>query len=172
MSLLLSAAACIVVVLFLVRSLVGGLLMLLPLVVGTVIWLLFVHLSGVEINSNVTTGMAIAMGVGIDANIYFLYRFREEFALLKDFQKALVEGFTKIGIGLLFSFGALIVGLWMLIPVPLYIGYIGYIMGLILLFCLLCSFIISPIIWSRFKPRFLFASKEEWKAVKKGARAQ
>ena len=100
--------------------------------------------------------MAIATGVGIDAEIYLLYRFREEFARLKDFKEALVVAFTKIRKGLIFSHLALIVGLMILTPIPLYIGSVGFCMGLIVLICFIMSFIISPILWSVLKPRFLF----------------
>ena len=102
------------------------------------------------------SSMAIAMGIGIDAEIYFLYRFREEYAVTKDFYQSLTLGFTKIRKGLIFSHLALIVGLMILTPIPLYIGSVGFCMGLIVLICFIMSFIISPILWSVLKPRFLF----------------
>ena len=159
LSTLLSAFASFIVILILIRSAVGGLLLLLPLFVGTIIWLFIVNILGIEINSNTTAGMAIAMGVGIDAEIYFLYRFREEFARINNFREALILGFTKIRKGLIFSHFALIIGLWILIPIPLYIGYVGFSMGLIVLICFLISFTLSPIIWSVLQPKFLFNKK-------------
>lgn len=152
----LGAVATFLMILIVLRTVVGGLLLLLPLAIGTVIWLMIVYFMGIEMNSNTVTSMAIATGVGIDAEIYLLYRFREEFAVLKDFREALVVSFTKIRKGLIYSHFSLIIGLWMLIPIPLYIGYMGFCMGLIILICFLVSFILSPIIWSILRPRFLF----------------
>jgi hypothetical protein len=70
-------------------SFVGPALLLAPLVMGSVIWLVLMQLSGVEINSNTTTGMAIASGVGVDAELYLLGRFREEYQKHGNFRLAL-----------------------------------------------------------------------------------
>ena len=161
-STVLSAFASFLVMLALIRSAVGSILLLLPLFVGTLIWLFVVYLLGIEINSNTTAGMAIAMGVGIDAEVYFLFRFREEFGkVTTDFREALVSAFTKIRKGLIFSHFALIIGLGILVPIPLYIGYVGFTMALIILICFVVSFTLSPIIWSVLKPQFLFTSENK-----------
>ena len=57
---------------------------------------------------------------------------------------------------LTYSYLGLIAGCWILIPIPLYVGYLGFGMGLILIVCFLCSFIISPFLWSILRPKFLF----------------
>ncbi len=113
-------------------SLVGPALLLLPLVMGSVIWLVLMQLSGIEINSNTTTGMAIASGVGVDAELYLLGRFREEYGKHGDFRLALKQGFISVREALTFSYLGLIAGCWVLIPIPLYVGYMGYGMGIIL----------------------------------------
>jgi predicted RND superfamily exporter protein len=136
-------------------SFVGPALLLTPLVMGSVIWLVLMHLSGVEINSNTTTGMAIASGVGVDAELYLLGRFREEYRKHGDFRLALKRGFISVREALTFSYLGLIAGCWVLIPIPLYVGYMGYGMGMILLVCFVCSFIISPFLWSLLQPKFL-----------------
>ena len=58
------------------------------------------------------------------------------------------------GVGpLIVSNGALILGCWVLAPIPLYIGYVGFGMGLVLLLCFVFSGIISPILWAWFGER-------------------
>jgi uncharacterized protein len=155
-STVLSAVATFIIVVVILRTVVGGLLLLLPLLVGSALWLWIISALGIEMNSNTVSSMAIAMGIGIDAEIYFLYRFREEFSKVTDFRQALIQGFSKIRKGLIFSHLALIVGLWILTPIPLYIGYMGFCMGLIILICFVMSFVISPVLWSALKPKFLF----------------
>ncbi|HEV8716301.1 MAG TPA: MMPL family transporter, partial [Candidatus Binatia bacterium] len=136
-------------------SLIGPALLLLPLVIGSVIWLVLMQLSGIEINSNTTTGMAIASGVGVDAELYLLGRFREEYQKHGNFRLALKQGFISVRQALTFSYLGLIAGCWVLIPIPLYVGYMGYGMGMILLVCFVCSFILSPFLWSLLQPKFL-----------------
>ena len=64
---------------------------------------MIMHFIGIEINSNIAAAVAIAMGVGIDAELYFLYRFREEFEQTKDFEGSLISGFVKIFRALIYS---------------------------------------------------------------------
>jgi hypothetical protein len=51
------------------------------------------------------------------------------------------------------SNGALIFGCWVLSPIPLYVGYVGFGMGLVLAFCFVLSGVVSPILWSWFGKR-------------------
>jgi len=153
---LLSALASFVVVFILFRSLIAPIFLLIPLILATVIWYAVMYLSGIEINSNASTSVAMAMGVGIDAELYLLYRFREEFARDRDFNRAFIESFTKIRKALIFSHFSLTFGCWSVIFIPLYIGYVGYGMGMIILICFLISLLLPPILWTTFKPKFLF----------------
>ena len=101
-------------------------------------------------NSNAVAALAIASGVGIDSEVYLLFRVREEYQKLGDFKEALVQGYVKIRRALIVSNGALIFGCCILVPVPLYIGYVGFGMGVVLAMCFIMSAILSPILWSWF----------------------
>jgi len=149
-------------------SLLGPALLLLPLAVGTFIWLALTRLLGIEINSFTTMGMAMASGVGVDAELYLLGRFREEYQQHGNFQEALKQGFIAVREALTYSYLGLIAGCWVLIPIPLYVGYLGFGMGLILVVCFVCSFIISPFLWSILRPKFLFPKE----AVLAGSKRQ
>src|SRR5208337_575573 len=107
-------------------------------------------MAGIELNSNATAALAIASGVGIDSEVYLLYRVREEYERLRDFREALIQGFVKIRRALVVSNGALILGCWVLAPIPLYVGYVGFGMGLVIALCFVMSGVISPILWSWF----------------------
>jgi len=151
----LSALATLIIVLLILRTIVGGLVLLLPLLWGALIWLWLIHLLGIPIDSNAASSMAIAMGIAIDPQFYFLYRFREEYAKGNNFDHSLGLCFSKILKGVFFSQLALIVGLMILAPIPLYIGSVGFCMGLIILVCFVVTFLTSPIMWSALKPKFL-----------------
>jgi predicted RND superfamily exporter protein len=131
-----------------IGSLRMPLLLIFPLILSTLAAVGVMIMVGIELNSNATAALAIASGVGIDSSVYLLYRVREEFQRLGDFQEALVQGFVKIFRALTVSNGALILGCWALVPIPLYVGYVGFGMGLVLLLCFVFSGIISPILWS------------------------
>jgi predicted RND superfamily exporter protein len=142
---------------------------MLPLMVGTCIWLALIWLFGVEVNSFTTAGMAMASGVGVDAELYLLGRFREEYQKDRHFNRSLKQGFIAVREALTYSYLGLIAGLWILIPIPLYVGYLGFGMGLILLVCFLCSFIMSPFIWSALRPRFLFPAEAAPESLRSSA---
>jgi predicted RND superfamily exporter protein len=125
-----------------------ALLLLVPLAMGSVIALGIMVLCGIELNSNTVAALAIASGVGIDSEVYLLFRVREEYRMLGDFKEALIRAYVNIRRALVVSNGALIFGCMILAPVPLYIGYVGFGMGVVLLVCFLMSAVLSPILWS------------------------
>jgi uncharacterized protein len=136
-----------------IRSIALPALLIIPLALGTIAALGVMILAGIQLNSNATAALAIASGVGIDSEVYLLYRVREEYARLGDFKEALIQGFVKIRRALMVSNGALIFGCWVLSPIPLYVGYVGFGMGLVLAFCFVLSGLLSPILWSWFGKR-------------------
>ena len=141
-------------------SFVAPALLMLPLIIAIPIWLALMRLLGIEINSFAHMGMTMASGVGVDAELYLLGRFREEYQQHGDFQEALKRGFIAVREAITYSCLGLIAGCWILIPIPLYVGYVGFGMGLILIVCFLCSFIISPYLWSLLQPKFLIRGIE------------
>jgi predicted RND superfamily exporter protein len=152
---LISAAASFVAAGLMLRSVTGPMLLMFPLAAGMILWAFLIHVIGIEFNSNVTAALAIASGVGIDAEVYLLYRFREEYPRDGDFHRALFDAFTLVREPLIFSFVALFAGLMAVAVVPLYVGYVGFSMALILLTTFLLSFFVAPVVWGLFRPRFL-----------------
>src|SRR5437763_16509351 len=94
-------------------------LLLIPLVLGTLASLGLMIMAGIELNSNATAALEIASGVGIDSEVYLLYRVREEFQRVGNFREALVEAFVKVRRALIAANGALALGCWALAPIAL-----------------------------------------------------
>lgn len=151
----LSALASFAAAALMLRSVTGPILLMFPLAVGIVVWVFLIHLLGIEFNSNVTAALAIASGVGIDAEVYLLYRFREQYVKDRDFHRALFDAFTLVREPLIFSFTALFAGCLAVSVIPLYVGYVGFSMALILLTTFLLSFFAAPVVWSMVQPTFL-----------------
>ena len=84
-------ASFFVVVIFF-RSITAGIFLIVSEIVSIVIWLAALSLAGIEMNSNACSSAAIIMGIGVDAEIYYLYRFKETFKMTKDFKQSLVSG--------------------------------------------------------------------------------
>ena len=158
---LFSALASYVAAALMLRSLTGPILLMFPLAAGIVVWMCLIHLIGIEFNSNVTAALAIASGVGIDAEVYLLFRFREEYPKDRDFHRALFDAFTLVREPLIFSFTALFAGCLAVSVVPLYVGYVGFSMAMILLTTFLLSFFAAPVVWSMVKPGFLTRGLDE-----------
>lgn len=59
-------------------SLVGGLLMLAPILIGLVLTYAWIGFSGVGIGLGTSAFASIAMGIGVDFAIHYLWRYREE----------------------------------------------------------------------------------------------
>jgi len=169
---ILSAVGTFVLAVVMLGSVTISLFLLAPLVVGIFLTIAIMWACGVPMDSNMTTALAIASGVGIDSEVYLLYRFREEYALYADFNEALVQAFTKIRRALLTSNLALIIGCWALIPIPLYVGTIGFGMGLILLICFLMSYFVTPALWAILRPGYLTANVERRELVPEARRAE
>lgn len=151
----LSAVASFIAAAFMLRSLVGPLMLMFPLLGGTILWAVVLYAIGIEFNSNVSAALAIASGVGIDAEVYLLFRFREEYPKHGDFQKALFDAFTLVREPLMFSFFSLFAGCLAVVIVPLYVGYVGFAMALVLLTTFVFSFFVAPAMWAVAKPKFL-----------------
>ncbi len=146
-----------------------AMLLLVPLAMGSIIALGIMVLCGIEINSNTVAALAIASGVGIDSEVYLLFRVREEFRISGDFKEALISAYVNIRRALVVSNGALILGCMILAPVPLYIGYVGFGMGIVLLVCFLMSAILSPILWSWLGRRAVSGAAKDAQPPSKGA---
>jgi uncharacterized protein len=167
-----SALASFTAAALMLRSVTGPLLLMFPLAIGILLWIFLIHLIGIEFNSNVTAALAIASGVGIDAEVYLLYRFREEYVKDRNFHRALFDAFTLVREPLIFSFAALFSGCLAVSIVPLYVGYVGFSMALILLTTFSFSFFVAPVVWSLMQPRFLTRGVEEESEISDQVREQ
>jgi len=154
---LLSVATSFIAIAVLFRSFMAAVFLIVSPILATFANLVLLSLSGIEMNSNVSLIVAMGIGVGVDAGIYLLLRFREEFSNSKDFKQALMKSFNTAGKANIFSYVALVVGCWSVIPVPLYVGYVGYGMGMVLFLNLIFIFAVLGAMMVAFKPRFLIS---------------
>lgn len=92
------------------RTLLGGLFVLIPLVLSVVANFALMGLTGIPLQVATVTVSAMAVGIGADYAIYFLYRLREESAKAATLQDAVRETFASSGKAIMFVATAVAAG--------------------------------------------------------------
>lgn len=145
------------------RSIVGGTLALIPVVLGSLSVFAFMGMSGITLAVGTSMTAAIALGIGVDFSIHTLDRIKLlilEQGLMPE--QALSQLYSSTGRALLFSFFAVFIGFGILglSHVPALSKQ-----GMLIAFAVLISFISSmtvlPALVLHLKPKFLGFSKLE-----------
>lgn len=108
-SVMLSGLTMFTVGLIFLRSFVGALLLLLPDFIGLVLTYAFIGVTGVAVGLGTSVFASIALGVGIDFAIHYLWRYRDERRAGLDHGAATVHVMQDVGKSILFN-GAIIIG--------------------------------------------------------------
>jgi hydrophobe/amphiphile efflux-3 (HAE3) family protein len=87
----------VVITSILLRSLTGGLLVLLPLATSALVNLGLMGWSGILLSMGTAAISAMAVGIGADYAVYFLFRVREEFQRSGDLREATAAALTTSG---------------------------------------------------------------------------
>ena len=87
----------VVITAFLLRSLVGGLLVLLPLATAALVNLGLMGWTGILLSMGTAAISAMAVGIGADYAVYFIFRVREEFQRCGDLRLATATALTTSG---------------------------------------------------------------------------
>jgi predicted RND superfamily exporter protein len=86
-----------VITAFLLRSFTGGLLVLLPLATAAIVNLGLMGLTGILLSMGTAAISAMAIGIGADYAVYFIYRVREEFQRCGDLREATATALLTSG---------------------------------------------------------------------------
>jgi len=87
----------VVITSILLRSLVGGLLILLPLATAALVNLGLMGWAGIPLSLGTAAISAMAVGIGADYAVYFVFRVREELERLGDLRQATAAALTTSG---------------------------------------------------------------------------
>jgi uncharacterized protein len=137
--------------------------LVLPLVyVGIIMLGLFQYftMSGKDvIDYNAQQFISLCLGVGIDANVYLLFRYFEEFKITRDMEQAMENAWTSTGKAVLFSALSLSLAYIPLICVKTFWGYLGLGSFEILILNACGSLFVLPIILGVFRPKFMHSEE-------------
>lgn len=135
------------------RSLSLAIIALLPNIWATLVVLGTMGLVGIPLDLMTITIAAISIGFTVDNAIYYIHRFKEEFAMSGDYKKAMFRSHASIGRGVYYTSITVIAGFSILgfsnfFPTI----YFGLFTSLVMVVALVASLTILPqlILW--FKP--------------------
>ena len=139
------------------RSAVGGVLVLVPLLVAVLANLGVMGWSGTWLSMGTAPVPAMAVSIGADFAVYFLFRFREELALTTDVRAALERTLLTAGKAVLFVSSAVAIGYAVLALAGFALWtYLGMLTALMVAFAALATITMVPALALWMRPRFIF----------------
>jgi uncharacterized protein len=142
------------------RSLVGGMLVAVPLALAVVTNFGAMGLVGIPLDIGTSTISAMAVGIGADYAVYFLFRLREEFTSVETLDEAIGRTLDTSGKAILFVSSAIAAGYLTLCFSGF--GYhirLGTLVALAMAVSSLASLTVLPALVLKLRPRFIYAGR-------------
>ncbi|MDA3953384.1 MAG: MMPL family transporter [Bacteroidales bacterium] len=155
-SLILAFVIIFIILSIIFKSIVAGLNGILPLVLSTLILFGVMGFLGISLDIVTTLLSSIMIGVGVDYTIHFLWRYKADYAKLRDNKQAIISTLNTAGRGIVFNAFSVIVGFSVLIFsnfAPL--RFFGVLVAVSIFSCLISGLLLIPAIITITKPRFL-----------------
>lgn len=143
------------------RSIVAGLLLLVPVNLANQGLLAAMHLLGVGLDVNSMIVAAIGVGVGIDYGIYLVSRVCEEMAPLNaragDWSAAIAAALRTTGKAILFTAGIMLLGIapWYLLSDLKFVADMGLLLMAIMAINIVLALVVLPLLLWWVKPAFV-----------------
>ena len=142
------------------RSLVAGILVLLPLLIAVLVNFGLMGWSGIYLNISTSLTSAMAVGIGADYAIYLIYRLREELAAGVDETTAVRNVITTAGKAVLFVAIAVAAGYGVLLTSYGFNihKWLAILIGTSMIVSALSALLLIPALILTFRPNFIFRS--------------
>ena len=145
-----------ILMMILFRSVYGGFVAIIPLILSVIILFGLMGFLGIELNIVTALLSSIMIGVGIDYTIHFLWRFKEERALGNSHSISAKNTLLTTGRGIVFNALSVIIGFSVhflsgFVPVQ----FFGFLVVVSIFACLIGSIILIPAFCIIFEPEFL-----------------
>jgi predicted RND superfamily exporter protein len=139
------------------RSIVAGLLVLVPLMLGNVITFAVMALTGVGLFIYTLPVSALGIGVGIDYALYILSRLKKELAHNQTEEHAYITTFKTAGRAVCYTAATVTAGvLTLCLSEMRFQALLGVMLGIIMVANMLSALFVLTALLSLLKPRFLF----------------
>jgi len=140
------------------RSVVAGLILLVPVNLSNFMLGAAMYLFGIGLDINATIVAVMGIGIGIDYGIYLLSRIHEEYAVCNgDLRNAIASALTTTGKAILFTATIMLVGIlpWYFLSELKFMADMGILLVAIMLINMVLSLVVLPLVVWLVKPRFL-----------------
>ena len=140
------------------RSLVAGLILLIPVNLSNFVLNASMHLIGIGLDINSLMVAAIGVGVGIDYGIYLLSRICEEYhAHDHDWGRAITASLTTTGKAIMFTASIMLIGIlpWYFLSGLKFMADMGLLLVLTMLINMVLALVALPLLVWLVKPKFV-----------------
>lgn len=150
-------AAILVVASFAYRSLIAGVILLLPVNLSNFILTTCMSFMGIGLDINSLMVAAIGVGVGIDYGIYLLSRICEEFQERKDYSAAITAALTTTGKAIMFTATIMLLGIlpWYFLSGLKFLADMGLLLVLVMLINMAVALVVLPMLVWLIRPAFI-----------------
>lgn len=150
-------AAILLVASFAYRSLLAGVILLIPVNLSNFILTTCMSFMGIGLDINSLMVAAIGVGVGIDYGIYLLSRICEEYQERKDYALALTAALTTTGKAIMFTASIMLLGIlpWYFLSGLKFLADMGLLLVLVMLINMVVALVVLPMLVWLIKPRFI-----------------
>ena len=140
------------------RSVVAGLILLVPVNMANIVLGASLHLMGVGLDINSLLVASIGVGVGIDYGIYLLSRICEEHhAHGHDWGLTITAALTTTGKAIMFTASIMLIGIlpWYFLSGLKFMADMGLLLVLVMLINMVLALVVLPLLVWFIKPRFV-----------------
>jgi len=140
------------------RSVVAGLVLLIPVNLSNQVLTASMHLMGIGLDINSLMVASIGVGVGIDYGIYLLSRMCEEFQTNDgDYGKTITTALTTTGKAIMFTATIMLLGIlpWYFLSELKFTADMGLLLVMIMLINMVLALVVLPLLVWLIKPKFL-----------------
>jgi predicted RND superfamily exporter protein len=150
------SALVLIITTILLRSFVGGFLVLLPLATSALINLGIMGWGGISLSMGTAAISAMAVGIGADYAVYFLFRVREEFQKCGDLREATAQALTTSGKAIAYVASA-VAGGYLCLALSLFKVHVllGVLVAITMVTCSAATVAFLPSVLMLVKPKFL-----------------
>lgn len=139
------------------RSLVAGLLFLLPLLVSNYLTYALMGARHIGLDVNALPVVALGVGLGVDYGLYIVERIREEFARSGDVAGSIRVALTTAGKAVLFTASTMVFGvIFWAFSFLRFQADMGLLLAFWMVMSMLGGLVLLPTVISLVKPRFIF----------------
>jgi len=139
------------------RSVVAGILFVIPLAISNLMTFAFMSEMKIGLNINTLPISSLGIGLGVDYGIYIVSRIKEEYPRSQDLRKAILTAMTTAGRAVLFTATTLMSGVifWYFLSDMRFQAEMGLLMALWMFVSMIGGLVLLPTLIYLLKPRFI-----------------